>query len=203
MHTLYYSPASPYVRKVLVMARLRDVADQIDIKTVDAFNPTPDFLAANPLGRLPALVTADGELITDSRVICQFIDTLGSAPPLILHDGPRRFPDLTRAALADGILDSAILVRQEGMRPAEDARTAHMTWHWNKIERALDWFEARPEALNTLMSQGDIALACTLGYLDFRFADRDWRGPRPQLASWFARISQLPVMQATAPAAPQ
>lgn len=203
MHTLYFSLASPYVRKVLVMAHLRDVTDQIEIKSVDAFNPTPEFLAVNPLGRLPALVTQDGALIADSRVICQFVDTLGSAPPLILQDGPRRFPDLTRAALADGILDSAILIRQESMRPTEDARTAHMTWHWNKIERALDWFEARPDALNTLMSQGDIAIACALGYLDFRFGDRDWRATRPQLAGWYGRVCRLPAMQATAPAAPQ
>lgn len=203
MHTLYFSPASPYVRKVLVMARLRDVADQIEIKVVDAFNPTPEFLAANPLGRLPALVTAEGDLITDSRVICQYVDTLGNAPPLILPDGPRRFADLTRTALADGILDSAILVRQESLRPAEDARRTHMAWQWSKIERALDWFEARPEDLNTLMSQGDIAIACTLGYLDFRFAERDWRTTHPQLADWYARVSRLPVMQATAPAVPQ
>lgn len=203
MHTLFFSPASPFVRKVLVMAHLRDVADRIAVKAVDALNPTPEFLAVNPLGRLPALVTEDGALIADSRVICQFVDTLGNAPPLILQDGPRRFPDLTRTALADGILDSAILVRLESLRPAEDARQAHMTWQWNKIERALDWFEARPEALNTLMSQSDIAIACTLGYLDFRFADRDWRSTRPQLSAWYERVSRLPVMQATAPAAPQ
>ncbi|WP_376100019.1 glutathione S-transferase N-terminal domain-containing protein [Roseomonas sp. CCTCC AB2023176] len=194
---LHWSPASPYVRKVMACAILRG----IDLPTVET-NPhasPPELLAVNPLSKVPCLVTDDGRAIFDSRVIVGYLDTIGTAPPVVPRDAAR-IRVLTWQALADGILDAAVMRRMEAMRPAEAARTANMDRQKAAIDRALALLEATPPA--GLNDVGVIAVACALGYLDFRFGQEPWREAHPKLAAWFAKVSQLPPLARTEPRAP-
>lgn len=198
-YIFYNSVASPFGRKVRIAAGLRQVDDLLVPHAVTFEQLISDFGATNPLGKIPALLV-DGALLVDSRVICEFLDHQGDAPPLFPDMPAPRFRALSRAALADGVMDAAVLCRLEGTRPDEPARAEHKAFQMAKVDRALDWFEALPAELNTLMDIGDVTLASALGYLDFRFAERDWRASRPNLAAWFERVSALPIMRRTAPA---
>ena len=200
---LHHNPASPYVRKVLVCARELGLAERIEITSLplSPVNPDAGLNADNPLGKIPALVLDDGSALYDSRVICEFLDTLHDGARLFPASGPRRWSVLRRQALADGILDAAVITRYETALRPEPRRW--QTWIDNqklKIERAVDHLEQTSQALTDDIDIGTIATGCALGYLDFRYADDDWRQGRPALSAWFDRFSQRDAMQATLPA---
>ncbi|WP_304186348.1 glutathione S-transferase N-terminal domain-containing protein [Phenylobacterium aquaticum] len=199
---LYYSNASPFARKVLVAAHELGLADRIELVTA-MVTPTaanPEVAAANPLSKVPTLITDDGQAIYDSRVIVDYLDTLG-ARTLAPTSGAARFAVLTELAAADGLLDAALLARYEQMLRPEPLRWADWTQgQLDKVRRTLDHFETL-----TLKAEGDvgiveIAVACGLGYLDFRFASEDWRATRPKLAAFYAVFSQRPSWPITDPA---
>lgn len=196
---LFFSPASPYVRKVMVMAHETGQT----VETLDcAVSPVArdaSVVARNPTGKLPTAILDDGSALYDSRVICRWLDTQ--------HDGVQMYPDgdglwtvLRREALADGLLDAALLARYEtAMRPADLLWQDWLTGQMDKIGSSLDQMEAEVDDLSGV-DAGTIAFACALGYLDFRFADYDWRSAHPKLSEWFAAFSRRPSMQATQPA---
>lgn len=195
---LFYSPTSPYARKCRVAAIEKGLEARIELLTVSPMANPPELLAANPLAKVPALVLADGRCIVDSRVICQFIDSLSAAAILVPRTSDERHETLTREALADGISDAAFNRTMERLRP-EAQRSADWTARWtNSIRRAVAHFNAhipdRPQP-----DLGDIALACALGYLDLRHADLAWRNDAPELARWFETISARPSIASTAP----
>ncbi|MEX6724620.1 glutathione S-transferase N-terminal domain-containing protein [Parapedomonas caeni] len=201
---LFYSATSPYVRKVVVAAMLRGLDDRLERVTVNAHASPPALLAANPLSKVPALITDDGRSLVDSPVICAFLDSLGEAPPLT-PAGPDRWRVERLHALADGITDAAVLGRMEAMRPEEAARGEHRARLWSAVVRTLDLLEGEAAMLDeaTTPAQwtiGTVALACALGYLDFRYGDRDWRAGRPGLAAWDEAVRRHPVFVATEPA---
>ena len=196
---LYYSPASPYARKVLVVAHELGLASQIETVVIAA-NPVggPGELAAvNPLAKIPTLRLADGEALYDSRVIVDHLITLSKVA--ILPEAWReRRAIMVEQATADGLLDAALLARYElALRPESLRWPEWIAGQMAKIDRALDRFEpVRREVEPTL---GDIAVACALGYLDFRFADYDWRSSRPSLRAFYEIFSERPSMTATDP----
>jgi len=151
----------------------------------------------------PCALLADDTPIFDSRVICTYVDSLASPEGSLYPQDARRFTVLTLEALADSILDACLLCRYEKvMRPEaffwEDWYRSQM----DKVDSGLDALEGRWFAdISGDFHAGAIAAACALGYLDFRFADKDWRGSRPQLASWFAKVSERPSMKETLPPA--
>lgn len=198
---LYFSPASPFVRKVLVAAHELGLAGRIE-NLPSAAHPvqTDTTIAAdNPLGQVPTFYTDDGRALYDSRVICEYLDVLGGGA--LFPAGEARWPALVRQSEADGLLDAALLARYEAVvRPAE-----HRWEPWNdgqmrKIGRTLDHFEASIAAIDGVLDIGTISVGCALGYLDFRFADLGWRPSRPKLADWYARFGERPSMVATRPA---
>ena len=197
---LFHSPTSPYVRKVLV---LMDEAGIEGVELVAAsgtpVSPDAGVIERNPLGKIPALCREDGPTLYDSRVICQFLDSLSGGR--FYPAGPRRWDTLTVEATADGILDAAILMVYETRIRPEDKRYAPwVEGQWAKVDRALDVLENRwIDHLNGPLDMGQIATACALGYVDFRHASRDWRKGRPKLAAWFEAFSRRPSMQATIP----
>ena len=195
---LHYSPASPYVRKVMACAIARGLDGRIEKVDTNPHVSPPGLLADNPLSKVPALVAEDGTAIYDSPVICEYLDTIGDAPALFPPTGtPARLAVQIMHATADGILDAAVGRRMQVALPQDDGRKAFDARQKAAIDRALDVLEKNPP--KALSNIGEIAVACALGYLDFRFGGEDWRTAHPRLAAWFAEVSKLPPVARTVP----
>lgn len=197
---LYYSPLSPYARKVRVLAIETGLADRIAVEIVSAAPNQPDLpiVRTNPLGKIPALVLEDGTALFDSRVIAEYLDTLHDGPRFHPASGPPRWAALRRQALADGATDAALLARYElALRPADRRWSDWVDGQMAKIRHALDALEAEIGAQDGLATIGDIATACLLGYLDIRFPDETWRAGRPNLTAFDARVAARASMVAT------
>ena len=193
---LYYSATSPYVRKVVACALACGLSDQITrIETNPHVSP-PDLLAANPLSKVPCLVTQDGFALFDSPVICEYLDAVG-AGSLFPPPGPARWRALRFQAIGDGIMDAAVLRRMDMGRPSEAARDGVMTRNRGAVERALDLLQSDPPANH--LDIGSISVACALGYLDLRFAADGWRDGRGKLAQWHAEMLERPEIAESAP----
>lgn len=195
---LFHSPASPYVRKVMVIAHLTGQTIDTVPATLSPVQRNMDVVAKNPLGKVPTALTDDGPLY-DSRVICQYLDAQHTGAPLYPAAGPARWTALRREALADGMLDAALLARYEGFLRPEDKRWPEwQQGQMDKVAASLDALEDEAAGF-TGLDAGLIAVGCALGYLDFRFAALDWRASCPLLAAWFAEFSQIAAMRDTAP----
>ena len=198
---IYYSPASPYVRKCMVVAAELGLLDRIERLPSAASPVKMDMTVAqsNPLGKVPTFITDAGQAIYDSRVICEYLNDLGKGN-LIPPPSEQRWRVLTEQSLADGILDAALLARYE---TATRPRALHwQDWHqgqMRKIDGSLASFEGVIAQRDDEVNVGMIALGCALGYLDFRFPEYDWRGGHPALDRWYARFAERPSMQSTAP----
>jgi glutathione S-transferase len=192
---LAYSPASPYVRKVTACAIKRGVAvERIQIGTTD-----PELLKFNPLSKVPTLITDDGMHLFDSPVICEYLDSVGSAPKLFPPAGPARWKALTQEALADGILDATQPRRREVALPQDEGRKSYIEQQQGKVARALDEFEKQADSLGSLDTIGEITIGCALGYLDFRYPHEPWRPGHPKLTAWYEKVSKLPPLADTMP----
>ncbi len=194
---LAFSPASPYVRKVTACAIKRGLNDKIErlkIGTTDAA-----LLQYNALSKVPTLITDDGSCIFDSPVICEYLDSIGSAPKLFPAAGPARWKALTQEALADGILDATQPRRRELTLPQDDGRKAYIALQQGKVARAVAEFEKQAPSLCNLDTIGEITIGCALGYLDFRYANEPWRPGHPKLEAWYAKVVKLPPLAETMP----
>jgi glutathione S-transferase len=196
---LYTNPASPFARKCRVIAHELNIKLD-EIRTLP-FND-PDFRRINPLGKIPALVLDDGSVLIDSPVICEYLNHVGGGkffPGMsILRGTAGRWKALGLQALGDGLADAAVAWIVEGRQtPPNEARRAR---DMAAITATLDVLERAKFAEHPTI--GEIAVACALGYLDFRMPDLDWKGSRPRLSAWYARFCEYPAMKATAPAAP-
>jgi glutathione S-transferase len=194
---LFYSPASPYVRKVLACAITRGLEARIERLACNPNESPADLLAHNPLSKVPCLVTDDGLALFDSPVICEFLDSLGEALPLFPAHGPARWRALKLQAMGDGILDASVPRRWEMLKPVEAGRTAWITRQKAAVDRTLDVLEADPP--HRMLDIGSITVACALGYLDFRFAAEPWRPAHPKLAAWFESFAEHPGIAQTIP----
>jgi len=195
---LHFSPASPYVRKVMACAIARGLDGGIEKIATNPHASPDDLLANNPLSKVPALLTPDGIAVYDSPVICEFLDDHGDAPRLFPPVGSAaRLKALLRQATADGILDAAVARRMQAAHPQDEARRAFDARQKAAVARALDVLEQDPP--RGLSDIGAIAVGCALGYLDFRFAHEPWRETHPRLAAWFAEVSQLRPLAETVP----
>jgi len=199
---LWYAPASPFARKVRVVALELGLADRIELveTAVSPANPNAALARENPLIKVPTLRTDDGMVLYDSRVICEYLDTHGGGNRLFPGAGPERFRALTRQALGDGLMDAGILRRYElAMRPEALRWDAWLAGQQVKVDHALAAAEADCASWGGSFDIGHITLGCALGWLDFRFPDAGWRARCPALAAWFARIGERPSMMQTKP----
>jgi glutathione S-transferase len=196
MMLLRSSSASPFARKVRIAAAVLGLADRIEVVPTDTNDPANNLRTQNPLGKIPTLVLEDGRAIYDSAVILEYLDYLAGGGKLI-PSGPERFDALTRAALADGIAEAAILKIYEQRWREEGARSARWLDHQTgKIGRGLAAFEADPPPADRI-DIAAIALASALGYLDLRFGG-GWRAERPRLVAWLdAFAAKVPAFEAT------
>ena len=194
---LAFSAASPYVRKVMACAIARGIDGQIEQAKIGTTDPA--LLTMNPLSKVPSLVSDDGMALYDSPVICEYIDSIGTAPPLFPPAGPARWIAIRRAALGDGIMDAAQPRRRELALPQDEGRMTWIAQQQAKVARSLDALEAEADGLNGLSSYGEITIACALGYLDFRFGNEPWRPGHPKLTAWYEKVVAMKPMAATMP----
>lgn len=191
------SPASPYGRKVRIALALLGLGDRVRVEDTDTMAEGDAIRRQNPLGKIPALVLDDGVCLYDSRVILEYLDHLAGGGRII-PAGAARFPALTGQALADGLLDAALLQVYEGRWRAEAHRDERWVAHQEgKVVRALIAIEATPSRIDVLPDVGCIATACALGYLDLRFEGR-WREGRAGLVAWLDDFSaRVPAYEET------
>lgn len=197
---LIYSPASPFARKVRVM--ILETAQQDDVELVEIASiptdPNPQLTAANPLSKIPALIRTDGPALYDSRVITRFLDARSGGT---LYPEDRIWEVLTLEATGDAIMDAGVLMVYENRcRPEDMQFGGWMDAQWGKIEGALDALNTRwMSHLSGPLDMAQISVACALGYLDFRHADREWRKGRDSLDDWFAVFAERDSFRATSP----
>ncbi len=186
---LHWSPRSPFVRKVVIAAHEVGVADQLQcVRTVAAMmKPHAELMVDNPLSKIPTLVLDDGTVLYDSAVICEYFDGLHAGPKLFPSLPRERMTALRRQALGDGLLDALILWRGEMMRPAAQQSDPYLASFAARTEATLAALEREAQDLeSSAFSIGHVSIGCALAYLDFRFADRNWRNNCPRLAAWHA-----------------
>jgi glutathione S-transferase len=199
---LHYSYASPYVRKVMAVAIETGQRDKLELtaRKVSPVAPDAEVSRDNPLGKVPCLVTDDGMALFDSRVICEYLDSLHGGRKMFPAPGAARWTALRRQAEGDGILDAAVITRYEtALRPEARRWPEWIAGQKQKFLRALDALEAETASFGAVVDIGTITIGCALGYLDFRYAAEDWRAGRPQLAGWFETFGKRPSMAETPP----
>lgn len=200
MMKLYVSPTSPYVRKCLMLLHEAEALDQVELVTVigTPLDSSGMPVSHNPLGKIPVLERPDGPAVADSRVIMRYLSDVLKAD---LYPESRVYEVLTLEALADGMTDAALLMAYEWRLRREEMRFADFVeGQWSKIDRTLSMIEDRwMSHLAAPLDAAQIALACSLGYLDFRNADRGWRDGRAALAAWYDEMAARDSMVATAP----
>jgi glutathione S-transferase len=197
---LHWSPRSPFVRKIMIVARERGLADRITcVRTVAATaKPHAELMKDNPLSKIPTLVLDDGAAIYDSSVICEYLDGLGGGPKLLPADATARLVALRRQALGDGFLDLLVLNRDERMRAQPS--DAHLKSAAVRKAAVLEALEREADSLAAApFGIGHIAIGCALSYLDFRYADDNWRKDHPRLADWHASFAARPSVRASEP----
>ena len=198
------SATSPYVRKVRIVMAEKKLDYQLVMDDVWAADSL--ITASNPLGKVPCLVMEGGEAVFDSRVIVEYLDTLSPVGKLIPSQGRERAEVKTWEALADGLLDAALLARLEATwsgRSAGQRSDAWITRQMNKIDAALNAMSTgladKPFCSGIHLSLSDIAVGCALAYLDLRFADKPWRSAHPNLAKLQEKLALRPSFVETNP----
>jgi len=198
---LHWSPRSPYVRKVMVVAHETGTVSRLRlVRTVVAMTEVnPSIQGDNPLGKIPTLVLDDGRSIFDSLVICLYLDSIATSSKVIPGDGDARWDAMVRHALGQGLTDALILWRNEKNRAAEKQLVPLLSSLETKVTNCLDQLEADAARFGALpFDIGHAAIGSALGYMDFRFADFGWREGRPALTAWQASFDARPSAQATA-----
>jgi glutathione S-transferase len=197
---LHWSPRSPFVRKVMIVAHERGLVDRLNcVRTVAAMTtPHAELMRDNPLSKIPTLMLDDGTALYDSPVICEYLDALDDAPQLFPRDRKPRMVALRRQVLGDGFLDLLVLARNERLR--KEPSEAYLESAAVRSAAVLDSLEREAQALMAGgFDIGHIAIGCALSYLDFRFADEEWRKHHLRLADWHASLAARPSVQATLP----
>ncbi|MBI2382313.1 MAG: glutathione S-transferase family protein [Gammaproteobacteria bacterium] len=196
---LFYSHASPYARKIRLLLRELKLESRIAEVLADPLANEPGFLALNPLGKIPCLVMEDGESLYDSDVIAQFLLELAGEHGLFLG-GERRWHWEKLHSLGCGLMDSAVALRIEKTKPAEQQSPLWGERHRQALGRGLAYLEVEWPTVPPGVHMIALVAACVLAYLDFRHPDIAWRDGCPRLAAWFAEFSARPSFQDTRPA---
>lgn len=195
---LFYSEASPYARKCRVVAIEKQLDDRIETITAAPLENPQELRAANPLGKVPALILDDGTSFCDSPLICEYFDTIGDGPVLIPVSGPARWQILRIHALGDGILDAAVATMMEKRARPENEQSPKWIERWAMaVDAGLATLEKEVPSFTDTPDLGQITVGCALGYLDLRFDDLDWRSKFPKLAAWYEAFSKRSSMVTT------
>ena len=196
---LFYTPTSPYARKVRVMIYELELDEEIDTEIVFPLEPDCALTASNPLGKVPTLALIDGSTLFDSRVICAYLDTLGDTSTLLPRIGTSRWQVERAQSLGDGVMDAAYNMVMETKRPDADPSEFWMKRWEHAIRRALAEIAADIDTSSTEFHLGHLTYACALGYLDFRLPQLAWQTHHPELANWWKKTSARPSFIKTQP----
>src|SRR5262245_14933714 len=199
---LHWSPRSPFVRKVMIVAHELKLTERLTlVRTVVATTrPHLELMKENPLSKLPTLVLDDGTIIYDSPVVCEYLDTLHPGPKLYPAEIRARMTAERRQALGDGMLDFCLLWRNELDRPKDKQSEVHLSSFAAKRKACLAMLEKEADDLAaTPFNIGHVGVGVALSYLDFRFADLPWRDDHPRIAAWHAAFAARPSVVATEP----
>lgn len=206
MMKLMYSQTSPFVRRVRAAASELGLAERLELEPINVAPLRENAAYAervNPLRKIPALVLDDGRtVIVDSTLICQYLDDLAGGGRLIPRQGMDRWRVLSQQAIAQGMTDALVLARYEtALRPEALRWSDWIKDQQDRFWSGIAWFERRAEtalpAARIDISQ--LALACCLGYAEFRFAELDWSARAPQVNTWYRKIAQRPSLVRTDP----
>lgn len=203
---LFWTPASPFTRKVCVVAREIGLWDEIEIlptawslewgyRTVPF---TPGLAEANPVARIPTLVTDDGDALGDSTLACLYLNDR-STTGKVIPEGDTQWRMWSLYAVADGMLEAQILMRAEHLRPRNIRSDSFLEKQKDRIERCLDEMEARADELDGPLELAQITTGVTLSYQDWREWLNDFRPGRPKLTAWYAAFAERPAMRETEP----
>jgi len=199
---LYYTPTSPFVRKVMVVAHETGQAGRLETTFLRP-TPTkadPGLSKDNPLSKIPALVTDDLGVLYDSPVICEYLDSLHEGPKLFPASGPARWRALRVQALADGVLDASVLVFYERtLRPEAMRWPAWIDGQMEKAKQGLDALELEASTFGADIDIGQVCAGAAMGWLEFRDVLGDLRATRPALTTWYERFRTRASMKATEP----
>jgi len=199
---LHWSPRSPFVRKVMIAAHELGLTERIEtVRTVVAASePNTELMKENPQSRLPTLRLADGTVVYDSPVICEYFDMLAGGGKLFPRAFPERLVALRRQSLGDGMLDTLLMWRGEVTRSPPQQSIKHMQAWRLKTKVSVDALEEEGDALaSSAFSIGHVALGVALGYVDFRFPELNWREGHPKIAAWQAEFEARPSARANTP----
>jgi len=195
---LYMSATSPYARLAAAVIIEKGLQDRVQRIMVDPWASGPEILAANPISRIPTLITDKGVALTESLLIADYLDRAFPQPPLLPAHSLET--TLRKAGLAQGVIDSAIYIvstRRFGLGP--DVADPLHTRRLESIRRALPVLARELGAAKPQVDLGDLAVAVALGYLSFRFPEIDWRGEHRTLAHWYERVAARPALAQTQP----
>lgn len=200
MALILYSPSSPYSTKTRMAALWCKFA--VEEKLVDTNAEPAELIEANPFGKIPVLITDEGESVYDSRAITQYLNRV-SGNALFPRNAAKRLETERLEALGDGMCDCLLAhVYERRFRPAEKVHQPWLDRQWSKVVRALDHLNANTPRVTTRTDGGQIALRAAIGYLDLRFPDSNWRRGRPKLARWVRRFDErFPELTALVPRA--
>lgn len=209
MHSmkLFWTPASPFVRKVIVAAIELGLRDQIEIyptywphewgsRTIEFDR---EFVAANPVGRIPSLVTKDGIAISESNWICDYLESLSTTTKLIPPSGPARWRCIRLLSIADGALEAMIARRAEMLRTVSERSMNFVGKQRDRISRCLDNIEREVDTLEGELTLAQITVGIACGYMDFRYPEDNWSAGRPRLSAWTLTFARRPSMTQTVP----
>ena len=196
---LKFSKLSPYVRKVNIVAHEHGLAERIRLTPIDTRAESDKIAPLNPLGKIPVLITDAGETIYDSPVICEYLDAEFGNYRLLPAQGARRWQIMTMAALADGLLDAALLIRHERARSADRQSAEWTELHLRKVHLALDHFERTVDRFSPELDMAQVGVGAALGYIPIRLLDLEGLPKWPKLEAWYAKQLQRPSFRNTAP----
>lgn len=196
------SPSSPFVRKIRVLLIEKGFGD-IEVEMLNPWDASPEFLAINPLARVPALVLTNGVIFYDSKLIADYIEDTMQGPKFVPEAGAARWFVLQAQAHADNMIDIGIRSVLERRRPEDKQIKEQIIRDEITIARGIGATAKLVKALEPQISLGHIALACSLGYVDFRMPHIKWRERHPELAAWYQDMRLRPSMQATIPVDPE
>lgn len=198
---LLHGGLSPFVRKVMIVALEKGVADKLELvpTPVNPLKPLDSAIAVNPLGKIPALTLDDSTVLYGSTVVAEYLDALDA--PRFFPQGADKWRALRLNALGDGILEAGNAVRIESLRPEEKQWDGWSDVQMLKVTNGLNQLEK--ETLSQDLTIGEVAVIAALGWLDVRLPQANWREGRPQLAAWFAAVSEKPSVAQTAPKLPK
>ena len=199
---LYITTPSPFARKVRIVAREKGLADRVEEIVVDPYADAPELLSTNPVVQVPTLIAADGLPLTDSPVIAEYLDALGSGPRLLPTEGAERLRVKRLETQANAALEMGVKLVLEKRRPEQERSPSWIARWTTNMGRALDALEAAAPQVETRagpLDMGAITAGVAATWIGFRHPDVDWRAGRPNLVALQAALEARDSFRQTRP----